>query len=334
MDELIDAVVTWVDGNDPVHKAKKGKYLHRNYPGIMNYATLEGRFIETGELKYCIFSLRKFASWIRNIYLVTDEQCPDWLSTELQYELDVQIIDHKEIFRDHIESLPTFNNISIMSLIWKIPGIANKYILFNDDNFIIARIKPEDFFIGDKLVFRGKWYPQYPGLIIKWKRIVKYIIRNKKLWNLKSININPEINGAKITGNYNQYFNFAHAPLPLRRDIQEAFYFKYPELLSENVKYKFRNNKQFGPGIIVVHLTSQCGNAIVIEGDDSEMIMPRKGGLMDNKGKFQNLNSDKIRFLCFQDLFFLKEENPSEFMEVKEYLDKLILSGFHGQGSF
>lgn len=55
----IDAVVTWVNGEDPAHREKLNAYLasigHR--PKIAS----PNRYRETGEFAYCIASLLKFA---------------------------------------------------------------------------------------------------------------------------------------------------------------------------------------------------------------------------------------------------------------------------------
>ena len=130
--EEIDAVVTWVNGQDPEHRKKKQTYIKKREAGSVAGTDVDGRFFEAGEVKYCIHSIRKFAPWIRNIYLVTDEQCPAWLTCQETLRLNISIIDHRIIFRDHPGSLPTFNSISIESLLWKIPGLSEKYIVFNE----------------------------------------------------------------------------------------------------------------------------------------------------------------------------------------------------------
>ena len=57
------------------------------------------------------------------------------------------------------------------------------------------------------------------------------------------------------------------------------------------------------------------------------MIIPRYGGLKDQRPKFDALkrgNHGK-KFLCFQDLAFLKQENPEEFQEVIDWLEDTIM---------
>ena len=72
--------------------------------------------------------------------------------------------------------------------------------------------------------------------------------------------------------------------------------------------------------------THSCGQAIEADGSDTELIIPRKGGLKDNKEKIYRLKIGNKKFLCFQDLYFLKQENPAEYKEVEDYLNSKILS--------
>ena len=65
----IDAVITWVDGNDERHKAKRMKYGNET---IFNAEDIAGssRFASLGEIFYCVASLNRYAPWINKIYLV------------------------------------------------------------------------------------------------------------------------------------------------------------------------------------------------------------------------------------------------------------------------
>src|SRR5690625_5334475 len=88
-DQKIDAVITWVDGNDPVHRKKRAEMAciynaKQRTSSSLSTAGDETRFIENGELKYCLASIRTFAPWIHKIYLVTDNQVPPFLTPELR----------------------------------------------------------------------------------------------------------------------------------------------------------------------------------------------------------------------------------------------------------
>ena len=120
----IDAVVTWVDGNSLSHQTKLAKRLHQ--AGIPLIKVDNARFHSSNEITYCIRSLLKNASWLRTIYIVTDDQKPQIIDQLLgtKYEGRVKLVDHKEIFHGFEDCLPTFNSLSIETMIWRIPGLS------------------------------------------------------------------------------------------------------------------------------------------------------------------------------------------------------------------
>mgnify|MGYP001216085635 FL=1 len=79
--EDMDAIITWVDGSDPQHVQKRREALsaagyHIDRP---TNGTEETRFSNLGEVYYCIASILKYAPFIRNIYVVTDNQVPGYI---------------------------------------------------------------------------------------------------------------------------------------------------------------------------------------------------------------------------------------------------------------
>jgi len=76
----IDIVYLWVDGNDPVWRAKR----HRAALGmdaaqteaLAPFGNVEGRFRDNDELRYSLRALERFFPDHGHVYLVTDEQTP------------------------------------------------------------------------------------------------------------------------------------------------------------------------------------------------------------------------------------------------------------------
>jgi len=62
------------------------------------------RFKDNGELQYSLRSIEKFAPWVRNVYIVTNGQVPNWLN--LQHPR-LFVITHEQIFLNK-SHLPTF----------------------------------------------------------------------------------------------------------------------------------------------------------------------------------------------------------------------------------
>jgi hypothetical protein len=160
----VDLVYLWVDGSDAEWQKKK-----QLYTGVLaddSEVNCAGRYISNDELKYSLRSVEKHAPWIRKIFIVTDNQQPSWLNTA---NPKIQVVDHKEIFPP--ESLPSFNAIVIEYYLYKIPGLAEHFLLANDDMFFNADLKPEYFFAEDgypniylKRKIFGKWHHRFKTL--------------------------------------------------------------------------------------------------------------------------------------------------------------------------
>ena len=62
----IDAVITWVDGADPLHRQKLHAFLGTGAT-IESGAADATRFSDCGEIEYCVASLLRHAPWLRRI---------------------------------------------------------------------------------------------------------------------------------------------------------------------------------------------------------------------------------------------------------------------------
>ncbi|GHC40097.1 hypothetical protein GCM10010096_08070 [Alcaligenes pakistanensis] len=158
MAEEIDAVIMWVDGEDPIFRRQ-----YENYAGIEKKSRLnhegKGRHRNTGELVYCLRGIRKNAPWVRKIHVVTSGQIPSFVDFNLP---GVELVIHSDIFPD-LAYLPTFNSFAIDSCLHRIPGLTKKFIRFSDDFIVLNPVTPEDFLGADG---QGVYYlgPNVPDL--------------------------------------------------------------------------------------------------------------------------------------------------------------------------
>ena len=161
MDKNIDLVYLWVDGNDPKWLKKKSSITGQPFDN--SEVNCKGRFIENSELKYSLRSVEKYAPWIQNIYIVTDDQIPDWLNTE---NSKIKIIDHKEILPD--TARPCFNASVIEYFLYKIPNLSEYFLFANDDMFFNKPLTPDYFFTDDGFPIvrhKRKYYGKFGNYI-------------------------------------------------------------------------------------------------------------------------------------------------------------------------
>ncbi|MDP2242659.1 stealth family protein [Pseudomonas sp.] len=136
-----DVVITWVNGADPLWRAIRA--LHQgevNQQQTLSTSNVEGRFRDNGELRYLLYSLRAFCTGLRRIFLVTAGQRPHFLDEFPEVEL----VDHRDFIA--AEYLPTFSSRAIEASLHLIPGIAEHFVAFNDDVFLMRPADFADFF--------------------------------------------------------------------------------------------------------------------------------------------------------------------------------------------
>jgi hypothetical protein len=148
VDFPIDVVYLWVDGSDPDWRARRDRRLSEvTGQPVRAEATSAERFRDHGELRYSMRSVRRFAPWVRHLYLVTDRQRPRWLGDHP----DLTIVDHRDIFDDPA-CLPTFNSHAISARLHHIDGLSEHYLVFNDDVLLTRPITPHQLFDGNGVV--------------------------------------------------------------------------------------------------------------------------------------------------------------------------------------
>ena len=136
----IDLVYLWVDGNDPEWQAKKQAFVEGK---VYQYgeANHSARFFDNDELKYSLRSVCRYAPWINHIYIVSDNQVPEWLD---QSNPKITVVDHTQILPP--EALPTYSSPAIEWCLDQIPGLSEHFILANDDTFMGQEVTPDFFF--------------------------------------------------------------------------------------------------------------------------------------------------------------------------------------------
>ena len=168
VDFPIDFVVTWVDMDDEKWRAEFVKYSGRTENEKNGVS--EARFRDYGFLKYWFRGIEKFAPWVRKIHFVTSGQKPEWLDAS---NPKLNLVDHKDFIP--AQFLPTYNSVVIERYMHKIPGLAEHFVYFNDDFYIINNVTPERFFKNgvpcDIAIF------QYNPSWSQWYRRIKNNIR-------------------------------------------------------------------------------------------------------------------------------------------------------------
>lgn len=322
----IDAVVTWVDGNDPIHNQKRNSYEHSGNIQTIPSSQDITRFINNGELEFCLLALLKNAPWINSIHIVTDNQKPNFTSKILKNSNKIKIVDHQDIFKNYENFLPTFNSISIESMLHFIPGLSEKYVYLNDDFIILKAVKEEDFFIKDKAVLKGQWQKiqNYGKIRLIISQILNSILK-KTLKINRSMSLLQQMRAALLAGFSKNYFKSPHYPHPQLKNTIKNFYDENSDVLVKNIRHKFRNLDQHVAIFLSNHLEIKKNNAVLETDDDCLMICFNRDSPRSIKKKLNLLSTtNNVKFLCVQSLEEATDDHKQQLLEI---LDKKYALG-------
>ncbi len=256
----IDFVILWVDGSDPVWKAEKKKYQEKKH----TENSAENRYRDWGILHYWFRAVEKFAPWVRKIHFVTWGHIPPFLNINAE---KVHIVRHDEFMPE--EYLPTFNSHSIELNIHRIKGLAEHFVYFNDDMFMLRPLKETDFFRGGLPCTYGGEVPiELAGHIGSWQHaavndlgiinghfskkesVKKYRkkYRDKRYrWkdNLRTIMLE------KLFPVYFTGFKNLHAPAAYLKTTFQEVWEAEPDKLKETCKDRFRKSDHLNQWVML-----------------------------------------------------------------------------------
>lgn len=315
----LDAVITWVDGNDKKWQEKINQHLEVKIDFSKKKESV--RFNSIGEINIAIKSIIKYAPFFKNIYLVTDEQIPDDFESlkalGKSSGVNLEIIDHKVIFKGFEEFLPCFNSSSIECMLFKIPNLSEHFVIFNDDFFIMKTMQPNDFFINDKPIIRGLWKS------FNEDRKIRNAYHKLLTLTGKPIKKNPSFkelqqNGAKLAGT-KRYVRRFHSPYPVRKSTLVNFFENYD--ITNNIKYKFRSKKNFFIFSLSDHLEVKNNNYYFTSNTKLTYFRSYKNHFMVKLKLFwYDINKSKL-FITFQSLE-MADTKTQEY--ILNWLDKKI----------
>ncbi len=309
----VDAVITWVDGSDPVHKRKRDHSLTQAQTPLHDNGTNPHRWVCSDELNFCVRSIANHAPWVRRIWIVTDNQIPVIAALPPEFSAKIVIVDHREIFAGYEDALPTFNSLSIETMLWRIPELAEHFLYFNDDVFLTALVTVADFFAGNDPVLRGKW--------IDHTRLAECSTSRDDASLLNHFN---QIKAAAMIGyTPDHVFQSAHVVHPMLRSVMAELFDTYPQECNRNASFRFRCTEQFLPQSLHNHACLASGNAAIL--DTRDYLHVAVGALdqwsvEDVHAYLGRAERHEIKFLCVNDL----PEVERNFPDARAWIEEAI----------
>lgn len=232
----IDIVYTWVNGTDPKWVRKKG-FLESKQRIRVVRSTEKSRYIDIGELMYSLRGVEKYLPWYNQIYIVTDNQIPEWINLN---HPKLHFINHSTIIPE--KHLPTFNSNNIEFHLNRIPNLAEHFIYLNDDVFIGKPCKPSTFFTKEGL-------PYIPVSIYNWSEFAE---ETNTIANRKSLRNDMGSYQYRLTSfhsydvfteKFNKTVNYrtVHGYMPFTKSLIDFMWEAFPQELETLETHNFRD---------------------------------------------------------------------------------------------
>lgn len=225
----IDVVYTWVNDRDEEWANERAAYSGN--AALTNRANHDERFKNRDELRYSMRSLEMFAPFVRNVYLVTNGQVPEWLDRD---NPRVKVVPHAEIYRNKSD-LPTFNSSSIETQLHHIDGLSEHFIYFNDDVFLGNFCTPDDFFLPNGIM---KFFPSTQ------RAFEPDIDETREGYLVADGNA---IRLMKETCGRSSRFIMEHTPLPALKSVLQSLEERFPDAWAACSRNRFRGLEDLRP---------------------------------------------------------------------------------------
>lgn len=145
----VDAVITTVDGTDEEWQKERAMFLGDPSAGCRE-GVVESRFRYYRTIRLQVLLIRKCMPFVRRVFVVLSGPSQKRIIEDLK-GTDVDIVYHRDFIPG--EHLPTFNSHAIELFLWKIPGLSDFFLYFNDDQFVLGQVE-RSMFVKDSGVAR------------------------------------------------------------------------------------------------------------------------------------------------------------------------------------
>jgi len=237
----VDVVFTWVDSSDSEWreaKLERMKELNGGEAGGETDATAE-RWTSPdepeAEIELSLELLLQNAPWVRRIHIVTARsqrpRCLEENPTIRSASKRIFVVHHDEIWQDET-SLPVFNSHAIEAHLHNIPDLAERFVYFNDDMFVMQPVARKQWFVGGRPILHPSVYQP-----VRHELMDAFMpTEHQKAWN----------NLAGVVP-HNPVYLCPHQPYALSRGVMRRALDNRDPLVEKTKKSPFRSDRDIPP---------------------------------------------------------------------------------------
>jgi hypothetical protein len=245
----IDLVVMWVDGSDEEWLRERAQYSD---PSVDKCDNDSSRYRDFDLMQFFFRGVEENMPWINKVFFVTWGHLPKFLNKD---NPKLRIVRHDEYIPK--EYLPTYNSSVIELNLHRIEDLSENFILFNDDMFVIDKVREDQFFKNDLPcdTLCSRTMVNYVfGHMIYYMVFNDMGVINKHFYGNKPFSkwINPHYSLRNNIGNLlgkcgGRYSAFEdhHLPTPHKKSVFKKIWEEEYELLDKMCHNRFRTPYDF-----------------------------------------------------------------------------------------
>lgn len=319
--DKIDFVITWVDGSDSKWLRDRDKYVPQVMTKQQDVAGSK-RYTDNGLLRYWFRGVEEFAPWVNHIFFVTYGHLPKWLNVT---NPKLIIVKHEDFLPE--EYRPTFNSVPLNLNLFRIKGLEEQFVYFNDDMFLVSPCEktlffsdgvPRDMGVQDvipAIANETYWHMVFNDVIMLNKNIDKRQSQKENLSKWLSFEYGRNTIKNLLLWKFPLFSGFYETHLPagyLKSEFTDAWQKNF-DVLNAVSKHKYRTNGDVSENFI---------RYLQLAKGKFRPINKLKYGRycsMNSKALPDLISSGKYKYICIND-----EDFGESFCNVKDAFNTIL----------
>ena len=300
-----EIVYLWVDGQDSQWLERRQAAEKQYYgPQSCRFSNVEGRFRDNDELRYSLRSITPHLDNFGQIFIITDQQRPDWLLEHPR----IRLIDHTKL-RDSGAG-PTYSSKALEVCLENLPT-SNPLFYLNDDVFL-----------GPNFSLNHFYNEEQQKTVVHFEQLEDRDPLDDVSQNL-AMNVSHEILAADFNSQFFLDEPMAHAPRYLISEKLNLLFAKYPEAVQAARDEVFRESSI--PSVVAdLYGRWLLASGCAIESPVAHALLSSGSPLVKQQLKNLTGNLDQLSYFCINDTLDNTPSTHANFLLIQSVLSEIF----------
>ncbi len=328
-DYPVDIVIPWVDGSDPAWIREHDRYTANSLQDNSS-----ARYREWDLFRFWFRSVEENAAWVNRVHLLTWGHLPPWLNRS---HPKLHVVRHEDFIPE--KYLPTFSSHTIELNMHRVPGLADRFVYFNDDVYLSRPTEKEDFFRNGLPADTAVWgviknddvsnfmpyimlnmtaviNMHFPKRAVLKKDFAKWLSPRNGRGVLNNLYLLP-------WGTHTGFRNY-HGAVPFLKETFETVWREEGELLDRTCSHKFRGREDVNQ--YLMRYWQLCEGKFVPHRPESAYLTIKQNSAAEAEAL---LNNKKYKVVCLND-----DPMGFDFEEEQRALHRVMEARFPRKSQF